>query len=390
MGLASLGLYTIDKSAFPVILYINRSSSNHSPIGPFRDAPNRAMNVMIDGGNWNYNTDSCSGACKDYKYFALQDGYKGLSQCFCSNSFENSTKYGIDDCGPGGGAWCNFIYQHDSPSPIPKTLGKLYYGVKNKNESKYTLYDYNNSYTNGAIFSIIRGFSSPGYDIDKGVFNNVSIEEAKQLTLEKNGVGFTYDKSTRTCFIKENIYPHDNIRRKKNDTYDMYVRIPVPINNTYCPKSVVPVSTEFIEKNTVISSIPMTYEKKCIVEKKMNETINANLMKISRKLIQQMTHLMNTEAKYISMEPSIREKFFEEIAQYKNIIKKIDNTQDSMQTNNQIAVNAQIQTNMNKYIMSFIIYLIIFLLFFAIFGFGKYLLIFSIFITIILFKMTIM
>jgi hypothetical protein len=34
MGLASLGLYTIDKSAFPVILYINRSSSNHSPIGP--------------------------------------------------------------------------------------------------------------------------------------------------------------------------------------------------------------------------------------------------------------------------------------------------------------------------------------------------------------------
>ena len=41
--------------------------------GAFKDAPQRAMNISINDGQWLYDKVSCSQACKDHQYFGLQD-----------------------------------------------------------------------------------------------------------------------------------------------------------------------------------------------------------------------------------------------------------------------------------------------------------------------------
>eukprot|EP00937_MAST-01D_sp_MAST-1D-sp2_P004710 g4710.t1 len=75
----------------------------------------RAMSVVIEGGAGAYTVQSCMAACHGYTYVGLQDG----GQCFCSNSWVNTTRYGAfsADCYPLGKAWCNAIYARKSALP---------------------------------------------------------------------------------------------------------------------------------------------------------------------------------------------------------------------------------------------------------------------------------
>lgn len=82
-------------------------------IGSYKDQPEAAMSVTIGNGDNNYTKETCFNACKDYKFFGLQDvDENGKSKCFCSNNLEQSMKYGHDVCGTGGGRFCNYIYQN--------------------------------------------------------------------------------------------------------------------------------------------------------------------------------------------------------------------------------------------------------------------------------------
>jgi hypothetical protein len=89
-------------------------TSKYSKLGPYKDNVNRAMDHEAPGGQ-KYDPDKCSLYCKPYKYFGIQDPNKaGLSQCFCSNDLQKSTKYGKTSCGEKGGPWCNYIYNNEN------------------------------------------------------------------------------------------------------------------------------------------------------------------------------------------------------------------------------------------------------------------------------------
>lgn len=92
------------------------NNKKYTGIGSYKDEINsRAM--IINKGNYqqNYNGDKCQKECKDYKYFGLQypNEKTNLSQCYCSNSLEDSTKYGKIECGESGGPNCNYIYHNN-------------------------------------------------------------------------------------------------------------------------------------------------------------------------------------------------------------------------------------------------------------------------------------
>ena len=93
------------------------SSSTYSPIGAFKDFVNgvRAMSKTISLDQ-DYSAEKCSTACNGYKYFGLQDPGSGGSQCFCSNSLEDTTQFGpytpASNCTPNGAPNCNYVYQN--------------------------------------------------------------------------------------------------------------------------------------------------------------------------------------------------------------------------------------------------------------------------------------
>ena len=78
----------------------------YKEIGPYKDTKYRAL--RSGPHRRSYNVDTCSNACKDYKYFALQDG----NWCSCENDLNHATKYGPRYCGKNGGGYCNYIYEN--------------------------------------------------------------------------------------------------------------------------------------------------------------------------------------------------------------------------------------------------------------------------------------
>ena len=82
-------------------------AANNTPIGPFKDTGSRAFRHGPKA--YGYNVGSCQKACKDYKYFALQNN----GWCSCENDLQHATKYGTSSCGFYGGGWCNYIFRND-------------------------------------------------------------------------------------------------------------------------------------------------------------------------------------------------------------------------------------------------------------------------------------
>ena len=99
-----------------------------TPLGPYKDKQNRAMNygpgsTNSGSGSRVYTKESCSTACKDYPYFGLQhysSTTKG-SQCFCGNDPPQYNKYGAASCGQLGGGWCNYVYKNPPPNTVTTT-----------------------------------------------------------------------------------------------------------------------------------------------------------------------------------------------------------------------------------------------------------------------------
>ena len=73
----------------------NNATANY--IGCYKDTSTRALPTVINGGNQQYSQASCAteAAKGGYKYFGLQDGVSGNSQCFVGNDLTQATKYGI-------------------------------------------------------------------------------------------------------------------------------------------------------------------------------------------------------------------------------------------------------------------------------------------------------
>jgi hypothetical protein len=93
-------------------------------LGCYRDRDQRALT----GGpkKYGYDREKCSQACKDYRYFALQNN----GWCSCSNSLEEATRYGKHNTCPEnrtGGPWGNDLFENlpaKKPKPKPKPKPK--------------------------------------------------------------------------------------------------------------------------------------------------------------------------------------------------------------------------------------------------------------------------
>ena len=87
----------------------NTVKRKYVPMRGYEDKSSRAMRTRIGRvGKNDSRTQKCYESCKDYNYFALQDG----DECFCENDLNHATKYGTKDCGKHGGPWCNYIYKY--------------------------------------------------------------------------------------------------------------------------------------------------------------------------------------------------------------------------------------------------------------------------------------
>ena len=336
--------------------------------GPYKDAPKRAMNITINNGGWYYDKVSCSQACKDYKYFGLQDERNNnRSQCFCSDSWKETTQYGTDTCGPGGGPWCNYVYENIKPPPIPSTmhLGKMYYAEKGIKDKKYTIYEYPKNQIDFTgqdgveeiNFFKVSNFDSPGYNKTSKNFDN--LDAAKEYCVEIQAVGFTHNRNTNEYFFKTSMFPQT--KKVVNDQVDFYIVVPAIKNAEPCNKTVTVVSPTLINSNCVLKNgIPPS--NICDGLNTNAETglgsINDRLMMLGRSLATNMKQNMDNTAKYDDQQPKQREKYQKTIDKYEKVMKVIKGRESSIITEDAIMSNSMKNIQMRK-LFIFVLFVII-------------------------------
>lgn len=336
--------------------------------GSYKDGGRRAMNVSIDGGEYIHNEISCSRSCKKYTFFGLQNGgANGPSQCFCSDSWDETTMYGEGDCGRHGGPWCNYVYENMGLPPIPSSmhLGKLYYAEKKLKDKKFTIMEYPRNqidYTGQANASKIQfykiaNFDSPGNDMISKDFYDY--DSAKKYCLEIKAVGFVFDRTTWTFYFKSSIFP--NTKKVLNNETDIYLVVPAIKNVEPCNEKVTVVSPTFINKNCVIKSgIPPS--NICDGLDSISETglddINVRLNKLATNLVGKMKTHMEQADKYNKLQPEKRAKYNDTISKYEKVINLVKTHDTNLATENAISQNALSNVRMREMFM-FVVLLII-------------------------------
>ena len=348
-----------------------------APKGQFKDATKRAMNITIGDGGYHYDETSCSQACKKHKYFGLQDGgNNGPSQCFCSDSWAETTQYGTDSCGRFGGAWCNYVYENVKPPPMPPVhhLGKLYYAEKKVNDKKYTIIEYPKNqidYTGQTNNTSVKFYKIPGFNSapsrspdQNGLIPELNIssnqneitskqfytlDEAKSFALEIGAVGFVYNKSNDTYYFKRSIFPQ--VKKVPDPNSTIYLAIPAIKNAPDCNKNVEVVTPNFINKNCNIKTgIPPS--NICDGLNVSAETglgsINERLESMGRFLVSQMKDKMNNVNKYDDLQPAKREKYNKTLDEYEKVISVIKNRKNDIITEDAISHDALKNVEMRK------------------------------------------
>jgi hypothetical protein len=348
--------------------------------GAYKDGPKRAMNIMINDGGYYYDKTSCSQACKDYKYFGLQDGSNNRSQCFCSDSWTSTTQYGTDTCGEQGGPWCNYVYENVKPPPIPTTmhLGKLYYAEKGVKDKQFTIYEYptkqidftgQDGVTKVKFFKIAN-YDSPYHDKVQKILPNLAA--AKQYCLEVKAVGFAHHRNTNKYWFKTSIFPQT--KKVPNDNVDFYIVVPAIKNAEPCNKHVEIISPTFIGHNCVIKSgIPPSN----VCDGLNTNTdvglgsINERLMSLGATLATNMKKNIANAQKYNNNQPVQREKYQKTLNQYEKIINVINNRKIDIDTEDAISADAKKNVHMRKIFIYLCLVIIGTIVIFYLFGFSK-------------------
>lgn len=350
------------------------------PKGAYRDAPKRAMNVMINDGGYYYDQTSCSQACKDYTYFGLQDGNNNRSQCFCSDSWASTTQYGPDTCGEQGGPWCNYVFENAKPPPIPSTmhLGKLYYAEKGIKDKQFTIYEYPTNQidlTGQDGVTKIKFFKIANYDstgtnmISKSLPN---LAAAKQYCLEIKAVGFAHNRTTDMYWFKSTMFPQTKKVADKN--IDLYLVVPAIKNAEPCNKHVEVVSPTFIGHNCIIKNgIPPSN-----VCDGLNANTDVGLGSINKRLMTMGTTLatnlrknLENAQKYNNQQPIQREKYQKTLNKYEKIVNVINNSEEDIITENAISSDAKKNIQMRKLFMYLLLVIIGTVVIIYLFGFSK-------------------
>lgn len=190
----------------------------------------------------------------------------------------------MSDSNMGGGSSANALYEV-SQTGIPSLLGSLGYV-----DADSILYSY--PQTNKGLsdtYNKFENYDSTGNDLSGKSITNSTVDNCQSVcTDDKNCYGFTFQKSTSTCFPKSNAtYPIG--QKQYNTDYDLYSRNPTLIKTPNgVPNTIVNIdSVSYNHYNTSSSEVGNSYGLSNInsTQKQELEQLQARLEQISQELI---------------------------------------------------------------------------------------------------------
>lgn len=164
--------------------------------------------------------------------------------------------------------YSNYFVSESKNEEKDNSLGKTFLGVTQDKSKKVILHQYPSSELSlgNEYFQYKNYDDTNGNLMNHHFITDSSSEECKQICINRGQdcKGFVYDKANNTCALKGQIYP--NTKRIKDEAKDIYTRMPKIANNESCPKGVKAVSSEFLNKNGLISNEHMSMDFQCETE----------------------------------------------------------------------------------------------------------------------------
>ena len=228
-----------------------------------KNAPLKSVNTCLEEG-------SLSGA----SVFSISNlNENGMAQCVSGNDgISGSYLEGVTEESCLSQDDTNTAYNIIIPKNGREALGKTYMGVPKENSDKMVFHEYPSSLlTIGNQYNKYSNYDIPNHNLRNANITDSTSEECKQYCINRGQrcKGFVYNKANNSCQLKRSVYPHRS-RSENNDT-DLYTRMPKVNNNKTCPKGVVPINSEFLNKRGFISSDHMSTDFKCETENEVME-----------------------------------------------------------------------------------------------------------------------
>jgi hypothetical protein len=325
-------------------------------LGCYQDNATSPAMTAINGGSNTYSFDTCQQEAinGNNKYFALQGGTDGTSQCFVSNQLSSVKQYGISrpcsklaDGNVYGNASVNAIYQLDQIGTVAD-VGKVGYVDENTLLSEYP----SSMLAPGSVYNKIANYDSPGNDISGNPIQNSSVQNCTaSCNANSSCVGFAFDTSTNNCSLKTNgAYPKG--QRVPNNTTNYFVRQPAVKNSNSCSKIVSNVDS-LQWANYPASGSSMTPTTSCGYGQDVQQT-QATLSDLETQIQATTSQILDIISKMESQNTSVNQSITttntsldKYIAKYKQIGSKI--TQNNAPTQNIIVQDSDIYVLQENY-----------------------------------------
>ncbi len=201
---------------------------------------------------------------------------------YTSQTTTNCSK--LSDSNMGGGVNSNALYEI-SPIGDPSLLGSLGYV-----DSDSTLYSYPDSNKGlSDTYNKYENYDSTGNDLASASITNSTVDNCQSACTDNNDCyGFTFQKSTNTCFPKSSsTYPVG--QRQTNTDYDLYARNPKLLSTpTGVPSTIVNIdSNTYKNYNNSGSQVGSSYGLSNInpIQKQELDQLQSRLDQISQQLV---------------------------------------------------------------------------------------------------------
>ena len=226
-----------------------------------------------------------------------------------------------------------------------KRLGHTYY-LESKNSNEMSQYP-KSMLTGGTEFASITGFDSPGNDIRLGKHTDKTADQCKQICVEtgENCAGFVYQEASKTCFLKDKIYP-EVARIQNQETAaqgsSIYTRIPmIKGGSNSCPTEVIPVPTLIANGIGKISPESMTPKTKCLIGKALEASDEAKavsseeILNAGKEILSELRAIVSSKEKMAELDAQTQKEMKSDLDTYEKVFKEIKNMKNTIATEQQ-------------------------------------------------------
>ena len=323
---------------------------------------------MLNKSTQDFTVDSCKNYANDtgFSYFGVQGGLSGSSQCFVSNSLDNSKKYGqqnsviIGDDGKYYGTdSVNAVYKLKEVG-YPENMGKIGYIDKTGAVSEYStdMYTTPNSVIETFTSSssdVICSFNSNEYNNAYPDLNNAYHGDSESLKKHYINNGINEDRSPcgnidLSCKFNSEMYYSLNpdVKAIGMDAKQHYIKygiienrpickmiqqIPSISNDLSCPKNIVNINSIQWQALTKSDNV-MDKNTKCGLavnvqpEQLSSIELGTQLESISTKIVGLINYLGGVDSKLIEQSGINKTILTDKLSQYKNYNTKITQYKD--------------------------------------------------------------